>query len=207
MTTIFLIRHAENDFMRKRKLAGWLPGVHLNEHGRAQSEALVTLFEDARLAAIYSSPLERAMETAVPLARSKKLRVVPRPALGEIKYGDWQGRSLALLSHRKMWSVVQSTPSLARFPGGESFREAQARVIGELETLRGLHPSPKALIACVSHADAIKLALSHYLGQPMDLFQRLMVDPASISILMLTESRVRVVCINDTRATRAAGPG
>lgn len=207
MTTIFLIRHAENDFMRKRKLAGWMPGVHLNERGRAQAEALAPLFEDARLAAVYSSPLERAMETAGPLARSKKLKVSPRPALGEIKYGDWQGRSLALLSRRKMWSVVQSTPSLARFPGGESFREAQARVVGELEALRMLHPSPKAMIVCVSHADAIKLALSHYLGQPMDLFQRLMVDPASISILMLTESRVRVVRINDTRATRAASPG
>jgi probable phosphomutase (TIGR03848 family) len=204
MTTVFLIRHAENDFMRQHKLAGWLPGIHLNARGKAQAEALVPLLEPVRLEAVYSSPLERALETAAPTARARGLTVQRRADLGEIQYGRWQGQPLSRLRRLKLWTQVQTTPSLVTIPEGESFRQAQARIVDALERLRQQHAGA---IACFSHADPIKLALAYYLGQPLDLFQRLMIDPASVSTLAFAEGRVRVMSINDTRATRAAGPG
>jgi probable phosphomutase (TIGR03848 family) len=204
MTTVFLIRHAENDFMRQHKLAGWLPGIHLNARGKAQAEALVPLLEPVRLEAVYSSPLERALETAAPTARARGLTVQRHADLGEIQYGRWQGQPLSRLRRLKLWTQVQTTPSLVTIPEGESFRQAQARIVDALERLRQQHAGA---IACFSHADPIKLALAYYLGQPLDLFQRLMIDPASVSTLAFAEGRVRVMSINDTRATRAAGPG
>lgn len=204
MTTILLIRHGENDFMRQHKLAGWLPGIHLNARGLAQAEALVPMLESLSLEAIYASPLERAVETAAPLARARRLPVRRRAGLGEIRYGSWQGRSLASLRRLKLWAQVQAAPSLVTIPEGESFREAQTRMIEEIERLRQLH---RGAIACFSHADPIKLALSFYLGQPLDLFQRLMIDPASVSTLTFVDDRVRVPGINDTRATRSGGRG
>jgi probable phosphomutase (TIGR03848 family) len=204
MTTLFLIRHAENDFMRQHKLAGWLPGIHLNDRGRAQAQALVALFEAIRLEAVYSSPLERALETAAPVARARGLAVLRRSGLGEIKYGRWQGQPISRLRRLKLWTQIQAAPSLVTIPEGDSFRQAQVRIVGELERLRRQHAG---VIACFSHADPIKLALSHYLGQPLDLFQRLVIDPASVSTLAFAEGRVRVIGINDSRATRATGSG
>jgi probable phosphoglycerate mutase len=204
MTTLYLIRHAENDFMRQRKLAGWLPGIHLNDRGRAQAEGLVPLFDDVRLEAVYSSPLERAIETASPLARSHGLSIQRRTALGETRYGRWEGQSISRLRRLKLWSQLQTAPSLVTVPGGESVRETQARIVGELERILPQHPGA---VACFSHADPIKLALAHYLGQPLDLFQRLMIEPASISALLIQDGRVRVQTINDTRATRSPTTG
>ena len=204
MTTVLLIRHGENDFMRQHKLAGWLPGIHLNARGLAQAEALVSMLESLPLQAVYASPLERAVETAAPLARARRLAVQRRAGLGEIRYGRWQGRPLASLRRLKLWTQVQAAPSLVTIPEGESFRQAQARMIDEIERLRQLH---SGAIACFSHADPIKLALSFYLGQPLDLFQRLTIDPASVSTLTFAEDRVRVLGINDTRATRSSGSG
>jgi probable phosphoglycerate mutase len=201
MTLLYLIRHGETDFIGKR-LAGWLPGVHLNPRGRAQAEALAQLLSGVRFAALYASPLERTMETAEPLGRMLGLAVEPRPSLGEVRTGRWQGQSLRSLRRRKLWSVVQNAPSLARFPEGESFVETQARVVGELEELRAMHL--KKTIACVSHADVIKLAIAHYLGLPLDMFHRLSVAPASISILSVVDGRARLVRLNDTRATEQA---
>jgi probable phosphoglycerate mutase len=204
MTTLLLIRHGENDFMRQHRLAGWLPGIHLNARGRAQAEALIPMLEPLALEAVYSSPLERAVETAAPLARARRLAVKRRTALGEIRYGSWQGRKLSSLRRLKLWPQVQARPSLVTIPEGESFRAAQARMIGEIERLRLRH---RGAVACFSHADPIKLALSFYLGQPLDLFQRLTIDPASVSTLVFVEDRVRVAAINDTRATRSGGGG
>jgi probable phosphomutase (TIGR03848 family) len=206
MTTVYLIRHAENDHVATGKLAGWLPDVHLNARGQVQAAALPGLFSSIRLKAIYSSPLERAVETAQPLARSQKLSLETRAGIGEIQYGSWQGRSLKALRKRKLWPVVQFSPSLARFPGGESFTEAQARIVNEIETLRTKHSGEKTSIACVSHADAIKLAIAHYLGLPLDLFQRLTIEPASVSILRINHG-ARLIRMNDNRATRTASEG
>jgi probable phosphoglycerate mutase len=201
MTTIYLVRHGDNDFIGKtHKLAGWLPNVHLNDLGRLQADTLAELFSDIRIRAIYASPLERTMETAEPIAKAKGLSVEPRQNLGEIGYGRWEGMSLKTLSKRKLWPIIQNTPSLARFPEGESFVEAQDRVVSEVETLRTIHKSPKASFMCITHADVIKLIIAHYIGLPLDLFQRIVVMPASISILQI--DRVpRLVRLNDMRAT------
>lgn len=201
MTTFYLIRHGHNDFLGKRKLAGRMPNVHLSSEGKHQAETLGRILSSVKFEAIYSSPLERAVETAEPLARDQGLEVLIRDGLIEIGYGSWQGQSLNSLRRRKLWPIIQNTPSLARFPEGESFPEAQARVVAELEALRGLHRSKKASIACVFHSDPIKLAIAHYLGMPLDLFQRITISPASMSVLAVSDNSIRVVGLNDTRAT------
>jgi probable phosphoglycerate mutase len=206
MTTFLLIRHGENDWVGRR-LPGWTPGLHLNARGRAQAEALVAVLRPVRLEAIYSSPLERALETARPLAKAKGLAVHRAPGLADLQVGDWQGRSLRGLSRTRLWPVIQHTPSLARFPGGESFTEAQARVVAALEAVRRTHDSPRSVVACFTHADSIKLAVAHYLGLPLDLFQRLAVEPASVTALHVGRERVALLRLNDTRATEAARGG
>jgi len=201
MTTFYLIRHGHNDFLGKRKLAGRLPNVHLSSEGYHQAEALGRRLASVKFEAIYASPLERAVETAEPLARDQGLNILIREGLLEIGYGTWQGQSLKALRRRKLWPIIQNTPSLARFPEGESFPEAQARVVAELEALRGLHRSKRARIACVFHSEPIKRAIAHHLGMPLDLFQRITISPASVSVLAVSGSSVRVIGLNDTRAT------
>ena len=164
MTVIYLIRHGQNEFVESKKLAGWLPDIHLNDVGRAQALALAEAFTDVELEAVYSSPLERTVETAQPIAEAKGLQVIQRAGLGEVRYGSWQGRELDDLKEEEAWSTIQHTPSLARFPEGESFPEAQARIVSELEALRSQHAEQEAAFACVSHADMIKLAVAHYAG-------------------------------------------
>ena len=205
MTTFLLIRHGENDWVGRR-LPGWTPGLHLNHRGSAQAEALVELLRPVRLAAIYASPLQRALESARPLARSKGLAIHRTVGLAEMRVGEWQGQSLRRLSRRKLWTVIQSTPSLARFPGGESFGEAQARIVAELEVLRRRHAGRQAVVACFTHADMIKLAVSYYIGLPLDLFQRLAVEPASVSALHVGDRRAMLLRLNDTRAGEIAEP-
>ncbi len=195
MTIILLIRHAQTDTAGK-KLTGWTPGVHLNEKGRQQALDLVQRLEKAPLKAIYSGPLERTLETARPLARAKGFTVISRPDLGEARYGQWTGKSMKALKRNKQWPVVQHSPSLWRFPGGESFPEMQARLVAEVEALRSRHP--KDVIACFSHADCIKLLVAHYLGLPLDLFQRLEISPASVTALAIQEGSARLLRLNDT---------
>jgi probable phosphoglycerate mutase len=203
MTTFLLIRHGENDWVGRR-LPGWTRGLHLNQNGRAQAEAVATLLRTVRLAAVCSSPLERALETARPLAKAKGLPIQRVRGLAEMQVGQWQGQPLRRLSRTKLWPIIQHTPSLARFPGGESFPEAQARIVAALEALRQRYASPRAVVACFSHADMIKLAVSHYLGLPLDHFQRLAVEPASITALHIRPSGAFLLRLNDTRAAEAA---
>ena len=197
MAYILLIRHGQNDWVNKRRLAGWTPGVHLNEEGRSQAEQLSERLSSLPLKAIYSSPLERCIETAAFLAHPHGLEVVELDDIGEVHYGDWQGKKIKKLTKKKRkWYAVQHFPSRFRFPGGESLTEVQKRAVAEIERLNLLHE--KELVAVVSHADVIKLILAHYLGMHIDLFQRIVVSPASVSSLMLSESGpVRVLRIND----------
>jgi probable phosphoglycerate mutase len=204
MTAIYLIRHGENDYVGKR-LAGLLPGVHLNARGQEQAQALAEELAQLRLAAVYASPLERAAETAAPIAERHGLPVITRQGLLEVDIGSWQGKTLKSLQRRKLWRDVQHAPSRIRFPEGESFVEAQTRVVGEIEELRNKHSGAKDIIVCVAHADVIKLTIAYYIGLPLDLFQRLAVAPASISVLAFHGSMVKLVRLNDTRATLAAG--
>lgn len=195
MMVMLLIRHAVNDWVGER-LAGWTPGVNLNEEGRAQASALAQRLVEVPLAAIYCSPLERTLETSQPLAELKGLTVQVRENLGETRYGDWTGRDLKDLREEKLWPVVQVYPGGARFPGGESLREVQARMAAELDTIRDAHPGQT--VAVISHSDPIKLAVAHYTGLPLDLFQRLTISPASVTAFAFTRFGPRLACLNHT---------
>lgn len=194
MPTLLLIRHGLNDFVGKR-LAGRLPDVHLNDKGRAQAAAIANSLAKLQIKAVYSSPLERAMETAFPLAESKKLEVVPHPGLLEVDFGEWQGKTFFQMHHMKLWPLVRQHPSQVRFPRGESFVEAQQRVVASLEDIRSKYQK-RDIIACFSHSDSIRLALAHYLNMPLDSFQRISVDPASINGIYFGKEHIQVLNIN-----------
>jgi probable phosphomutase (TIGR03848 family) len=192
-TNLLLIRHGLNDWVGKR-LAGWIPGVHLNDQGHAQAAALARRLAEIPLAAIYSSPLERTMETAQPLAKAHGLPIQVREGLGEARCGDWTGRELKELKDEELWPVIQVYPGGARFPGGESLSEVQARMVVELDAIRDAHPGQT--VAVVSHSDPIKLAVAHYAGLALDLFQRLTISPASVSAFAFTRFGPRLLCLN-----------
>jgi probable phosphomutase (TIGR03848 family) len=183
MATLLLIRHAENDFLGRR-LAGRLPGVHLNAAGCQHAEQLAEALRNLPIKAIYASPLERTMETAEPLAQALSLAILPRAGLQEIHFGGWQGKTMKQMARMKLWKTVQEAPSQMTFPGGESFPEAQARVAAELTAINAGH-ADEDLVACFSHSDAIKLAVAYFLGMPLDNFQRTSIDPCSITMLHL----------------------
>lgn len=196
MTTILLIRHAVNDFVKTGKLAGWTPGVHLNEEGKAQAEALGLRLADAPLDHIYASPIDRTMETAQAIVQHHPhLTVEANTDIGEVLYGDWEGKKINDLRQRKMWDVVQEYPSRAYFPNGETMRGVQVRIVNAVEGFVQKHPNQT--IALVFHADLIKMTLAHYLGMHLDVFQRIVVSPASISTLHLGHSRPFVMTMND----------
>ena len=175
MPLLLLIRHGENDFTKKHKLAGYAPGVHLNERGRGQAQALAEALNEVIVKAIYSSPLERAVETAAPIAVARGLETQLEAGLMETNVGKWQGRSLAALRLQKAWKVVQHAPSRAQFPDGETFYECQARIATALDSISRKY-KPQDIVACVFHADPIKLAVAHFIGLPLDHFQRLSCD-------------------------------
>ncbi|HEX6288106.1 MAG TPA: MSMEG_4193 family putative phosphomutase [Herpetosiphonaceae bacterium] len=195
MTQLLLIRHAVNDVMKAKKLAGWMPDVHINEEGRQQAEAIAERLRDLPIRAIYSSPLDRTRETAEPLARALNLEVQLRDGLGEVRYGEWTGKSLEELSKLDAWKVVQIYPSGMRFPGGEAIREMQARIVSELEAISADHP--RDIVAIFSHADVIKAALAHYLGVHLDLFQRIVINPTAVSVVRLSPYGPQVLRVND----------
>jgi probable phosphoglycerate mutase len=194
MRLLLLLRHAVTEHTGAR-LSGWLPGLHLSEAGRSQAEALAGRLAPVPLDAIYASPLERCQETAAPLAEAKGLKVETLDDLGEVRYGDWTGRTLKELAKEPLWKVVQATPSAARFPAGESLFEMQARAVQAVERLREAHPSQT--VAACSHADVIKALACHYLGMHLDLFQRLVVSPASVTAIAFGPAPY-LVRLNDT---------
>ncbi len=201
MTQLLLIRHAVNEYVKTGKLAGRIEGVHLNDDGKLQAEALGTRLAEAPLRHIYSSPLERTLETAQAIQQHHPNIVLDtHEGLLEVDYGDWQDKKVSDLSRRKMWDVVQEYPSRAYFPNGETMRAVQNRVVDTIEALVEKHPNE--LIALVFHADLIKMAVAHYLGVHLDNFQRIMIAPASISMLMLGHSRPYVATVNDTAHLR-----
>ena len=192
---LLLIRHGENDYSKTGRLPGRLPGITLNEHGRQQAEELGKALSNAPLAAVYSSPLERARETAAPIAKARGLKVIEAPGLLEANVGAWQGKSVRRLSLTKYWRVVQGAPSRARHPGGESFAETQVRIVAALEQILAKHKD-RDLIACVFHADPIKLAVAHFIGLPLDHFQRLACDTGSVTMLAISPSTAHLVWLN-----------
>ena len=206
MPTILLIRHGENDYVATGRLAGRLPGILLNENGKKQAGEIADKFGKAPIKGIYSSPLERCVETAQPLADRLNFPVVLREGLLEIDFGGWQDRTLKQLRRRKLWNTVQNNPARMQFPDGETFVEAQCRIVKELETL-GKDHRPKDLIACFSHSDLIRLAVAYYIGTPLDLFQRIAIFPGSVSTLHIGESGVRVINVNQSISFSFSGHG
>jgi probable phosphomutase (TIGR03848 family) len=195
MTVLILVRHGLTS-VTGRRLTGWQPGFSLSEAGRAQAEAVADRLSVLPIHAIYSSPLERCRQTAEPLARRLRLSVRVRPQLGEVRFGDWTGRSLAQVRRTKLWRRVQLAPSNVRFPGGESFLEVQERVVAELLRIADAHPD--AVVVVVSHADVIKLAVAHLAGMHPDAFQRLVIGPGSVSVAALRDGAARILTLNDT---------
>jgi probable phosphoglycerate mutase len=196
MAIFLLIRHGQNDMVGE-KLAGRLPDVHLNEAGQAQARRLAAETAQLNLQAVYSSPLERARETAEPIARVHDLEVEIAPELIEIDFGDWQGKRLKRLKKDRLWKTVQSMPGSFRFPQGESFMEAQARVTKSLRTLSEKH-NKDDWIACVAHSDVIRLAAAYYLGLPLDDFQRLRISTGSVTVMHLHAGEAYFSTINHT---------
>lgn len=195
MTLLLLIRHGENDFTKKHRLAGRLPKVHLNERGREQAARLAQALKDVPISAVYSSPLDRARETAAPIARALNLATRIEPGLIETDVGKWQGRSIGSLRLNKQWRIVQNSPSRAQFPEGETFHECQSRVVATLERL--IHKrNTREIVLCVFHADPIKLAVAYFLGMPLDHFQRLGCETGSLTALKMGESSSSLIKLN-----------
>ncbi len=196
MTLLLLIRHGENEYARTGKLAGRIPGVHLNPRGQAQARALGEALRNAPLTAIYASPLERALETAQPIAAARKLPIVRVPDLMDTRIGKWQGRSCKVLSTTEAWQVMQRAPSRFRFPAGESFPECQLRVVNALERIVRKHNKPQDVVAVVFHSDPIKLAVAHFMGIPLDHFHRLDCDTGSLTTLRIHSTGAHLVKLN-----------
>lgn len=195
MTTLLLIRHGMNDWVSGR-LAGWTPGVHLNQEGQQQVADLSQRLGDLPIAAIYSSPLERAVETAEAIAKPRTLAIQTIEGMGEVRYGEWNGAEIKELAKDERWQGVQFYPSGTRFPGGETLGEAQARAVATLNALCDQHP--KEMIVVVSHADLIRLVVAHYIGVHIDLFQRLVINTASVTALSFERMGPRLLAFNET---------
>ena len=202
MTSFFLVRHAVTSHTGK-KLSGWMEGVPLTDEGRKQAEAVADRLADISFAAVYASPIDRTLETAKAIAARHDLTVRTTRKLGEIEYGKWTNRPLKVLARTKLWGTVQRWPSGARFPDGESFREVQTRAIDEIEKIAKEHP--RGAVCCVSHGDVIKLLLAHYLGVHLDLFQRIVIAPASISVIALGDHGPSILSMNASPMAIPAG--
>lgn len=200
-TLVLLVRHGQTTTTGK-VLPGRAKGLHLSEHGIAQAEAVASRLSGlprtgaSAISAVYASPLERTRETAKPISRSLGLRTRTNRGLLECDFGDWTGRTLSSLRKRSEWRQVQSNPGSFRFPGGESFTEMSARIWGELQKLATLHPGES--IVAVSHADPIKAAVAMAVGVHIDLFQRLVISPCSVTPIMFTTAGPIVLAVNNT---------
>lgn len=195
MTRFLLIRHATNNTVGKR-FAGRMAGVHLNEEGLRQAQKLAERFTGLPITAVYSSPLERAVETAEPIAQVLGLQVITCDDFLEIDLGEWTDRAFDDLAGDTRFHLFNSFRSCTRVPGGELMLEAQARMIAGMQRLCTQYPMGN--IAIVTHSDMIKAAVAYYAGIHLDLFQRIEIDPASVSIIEVYEETARLRLLNHT---------
>ena len=200
-TLVLLVRHGQTPTTGKL-LPGRAPGLHLAEAGieqaRRAAERIAAL---PHIDAIYSSPLERARETAAPIAAATGTKVTVDKGLLECDFGDWTGAELRKLMKLPEWNTVQRAPSAFTFPNGESFTAMQTRIVSALDRLRSKHPG--GVIVCVSHADPIKAAVAHALGTHIDLFQRIVIGTCSISAIAYHGGAPVVLTVNSTGGTLA----
>ena len=199
MSTVILLRHGRTTANTGGVLAGWTPGVQLDDTGRAQARAAGERLAKVPLRAVVSSPLERCLQTAAALVDGRDVDVQTDDRLGEARYGDWTGRTLKELVKEPLWKVVQQHPSAAVFPGpeGEGLAQTQARAVAAVRAWNAALGPDAVWLAC-SHGDVIKAILADALGLHLDQFQRIVVDPASISVITYTDTRPFVLRVNDT---------
>ncbi|HVE73477.1 MAG TPA: histidine phosphatase family protein [Mycobacteriales bacterium] len=195
MTTVVLVRHGLTA-MTGPVLAGWTPDLHLDERGKRQAADLAGRLQGVAFDALVSSPLDRCLETAAAIATDRSVAVEVDERLGECRYGDWTGRSLKELAKEPAWKVVQQHPSAAVFPGGEALRDVQARAVAAIRDGNERLGPDATWLAC-SHGDVIKAIVADALGLHLDSFQRIQVDPASITVIRYTALRPFVVRVND----------
>ena len=195
MTKFLLIRHALTDGVGKR-LSGRTDGVMLNDEGCAQAEHLALRLAGLPIAAVYSSPLQRAIETATPIAKLLNLQSIIYHDLIEVDFGEWTNCLIEEVKKQDQFQLFNSFRSCVRIPGGESMLEAQLRMIKALEQLCLQHKHQT--IAVVSHGDLIKAAVAHFAGIHLDMFRRIEISPASISIIEVYEETARIMVVNDT---------
>lgn len=195
MTTFLLVRHAMCDHVG-RVIAGRSGDVHLNATGIAQAARLAALLDAIPIDAVASSPLPRSLETAAPIVERRGMSLEVLDSLTEIDFGGWTGRSLEALESEEGWKRFNSLRSVAAIPGGETMLAVQARALAALECLRARYPNGRCLV--VSHGDVIRSAVAHCAGVPLDLFQRLEIATASVSIVVISESWIGVRCVNHT---------
>ena len=195
-TRVLLVRHGLTD-STGAILPGRTPGLNLSATGRAQAERTAELIADGTTVdAVYTSSLERARQTATPIAAATGLRAKVDRGLIECDFGEWTGQQLASLMKQPEWATVQRAPSSFRFPGGESFVEMQLRIVSTIDRLRAAHRG--GTIVCVSHADPIKAAIAQAIGTHLDLFQRIVISPASVSVLAYLAGGPVVLSVNST---------
>jgi broad specificity phosphatase PhoE len=194
MTTFFFIRHAACNGLG-HTLWGRTPGICLNETGNSQAQRLAERFNEIKLKAIYSSPLERALHTAEMIAARLNLEVKKSTALNEIDFGEWTGKPFEVLARDERWRHFNTHRSLAAIPGGESFAGVQDRIVKELNALAGIHGN--ANVALVSHADVIRAAICYLVGISIDLIERLEISPCSVSVVALHEAGATLLTVNN----------
>jgi probable phosphoglycerate mutase len=199
-TLVLLVRHGQTPTTGK-VLPGRAPGLHLADKGREQAERVAERIaslqtDKRRVAAIYASPLERTRETAAPIAKALDLRVRQAKGLLECEFGEWTGAELKKLYKLPEWRTVQRNPSGFRFPGGESFTEMQGRITSAIQKMCADHPGET--VVAVSHADPIKAAVAHAMGTHLDLFQRIVVSPCSVSAILYSVDGPIVLAVNST---------
>lgn len=214
MTTVLLVRHGRTP-MTGRVLSGWTPDLHLDEQGRAQALALAERLRDVPLAAIVSSPLERCVETVTPLLAGRAFEIERDERLGEVRYGEWTGRDLRSLRREPLWRTVHLHASGAVFPGGEALRDVQARAVAAVREWNARLGDAATYVVC-SHGDPLRAIVADALAMHLDAFQRIEIDPASVTVVRYGALRPVVVRLNDScgdlagllglHRRRAAGP-
>ena len=222
MPILLLIRHATNDFVKTGRLPGQGPNLHLNDEGRKQAEALAKMLDKRPITAVFSSHLERAIETAWRLAAPRGLALQIRPGLADTHAGDYTGRLIKELAEgedtREIWKAIVETPLVGRFPNGESPLDMQRRVVAELERIVAAYPDPEPppapsvpqadvpkvepppmpVIAVIAHNSVVQAALAHFLGMPFENYERLGASPASVSTVFVSAKRTMVMAVNQT---------
>ena len=203
-TVVLLVRHGQTPTTGKL-LPGRAGGLHLSETGQGQAKAVgERLAGVKKIAAIYASPLERTRETAAAISAAVGVKVTTDKGLLEVDIGDWTGQELKTVRKAPEWKQVHSYPSGFRFPGGESFVEMQTRIVSTVERLRRAHPGET--IVAVSHADTIKAAVAHALGTHLDLFQRIVISPCSVTAIAYGDGGPTVLSVNTTSDGPAPKP-